>query len=58
MANKEAYSLDEFRPHIRKIFNVEPHVFEAVCTTINNNKKYTQLELSKIINSWLKKEAK
>ena len=58
MAKEELYTLEEFKPYIRKLFNVEPMVFDALCTTLNKDKKYSKNDIAKAIKSWLSKEAK
>lgn len=58
MPKEQLYTLEEFRPYVRKLFNVEPMVFDGLCTTLDKNKKYTKSDIAKAIKTWLRKEAK
>ena len=55
---EQTYTLEKLRTNCRELFGVSTTTFAGATAALPNKKQYTVAEIKKVIDEWLKKEAK
>ena len=55
---EQTYTLEKLRANCKKLFGVSTTTFAGATAALPNKKQYTVAEIKKVIDEWLKKEAK